>query len=211
MKVAILGGTGSMGQGLALRLSSQNDVFIGSRELSKGESVAVRLSSKSGAKIRGGLAEDASDFCDAAIFTLTYSEDANYFAKLRGPLAGKLAISAMVPMKREASGFVYSKESGSAAEYLASVLTSSKVAAAFHTIPAPTLLDDRANLNLDVPVAADSRETYSSSAGLIGGIKGLRPLYAGPLSVARTIEGLTPLILNVARLNGLRNLSMKFV
>jgi 8-hydroxy-5-deazaflavin:NADPH oxidoreductase len=209
-RIAIIGGTGSLGRGLALRLSKSHDVSVGSRDESKGREIAEELSRTSGRLISGGLAEEVTRSCDCAIFAIPYTEDESFFAGFVEPLAGKIVISAIVPMRLEAGAFVYAKASGSAAEGLQSVLQKSRVAAALHTVPATLLARIERPLNADALVAADQRESFIAVASILRTI-GLRPLYVGGLTTSRAIEGLTPLLLNIARLNGLRNPCLNIV
>jgi len=211
MKIAVLGGTGSLGAGLALRLSRRHEVMIGSRSAEKADRMAAELSTTTGVRLVGGTASRVAEACEAAILAVSYDPDQAFLKSLEEPLSGKLVLSPVVPMKLEAGRFYYSKEDGSAAESVAALLEKSAVAAAFHTVPAPLLFKANVPLDLDVPVAADSRRTFDAAASIVSSIDGLRPLYAGPLSTARTLEGLVPLLLNLAKQNGLHNLSVKFV
>jgi len=211
MKIAILGGTGSLGAGLALRLSRRHEVMIGSRSAEKADKIAAQLSARAGIRIAGGTSIQTADACGAAILAVSYDPGKAFLKSLEEPLSGKLVLSPVVPMKLEAGMFYYSKENGSAAESVAALLKKSAVAAAFHTVPAPLLLKTDVPLDLDVAVAADSRRTFDAAASIVSSVDGLRPLYAGPLSTARTLEGLVPLLLNLAKQNSLHNLSVKFV
>lgn len=209
MKVAIIGGTGTLGRGLAVRLAAGHSVVIGSRDAAKAEAAAQRLAQK-GVTVGAATSPEAAQACEAAILAIPELEDPSYLAELADALAKKLVVSPIVPMKSDGGALVYSLASGSAAERVAEVLAGSRVAAALHTVPAPLLAKPEVELHCDSLVAADSRETFDEAARLIQGIAGVRALYAGPLSAARSIEELTPLLLNVARLNGLRNLSVRF-
>jgi predicted dinucleotide-binding enzyme len=71
--------------------------------------------------------------------------------------------------------------------------------------------EPKRRLDFDVLVACDNKEDYNVVSRLVTSMDGLRPLYAGPLSMSREIEGLTLVLLNTAKLNGLRRLSVKFV
>ena len=130
---------------------------------------------------------------------------------LKNLLKTKLVISPIVPMQIQNGVFRYSKETGSAAEEVASALSESRVVSAFHNLPAASLEEQDQSLDFDVLVACENREDYYQASRLIGSIEGLRPLYAGSLAMSRQVEALTPLLLNVGRMNGLRRLSFKFV
>jgi NADPH-dependent F420 reductase len=106
--------------------------------------------------------------------------------------------------------FAYDLREGSAAEKIAGAIES-RVVAAFHTVPAEKLLSMDEVLDYDVLVAADSRADYSEVAVIISSIEKLRPLYCGGLRNSRTIESLTPLLLNVGRQNEMKSPSVKVV
>ncbi|HXW37687.1 MAG TPA: NADPH-dependent F420 reductase [Nitrososphaerales archaeon] len=211
MKVAIIGGTGTLGSGLALRLSSLHSVSIGSRDEERGVASAHELSSACGRTIEGGLNEKVARECDAALLPVSYTAGMEVLTGLEEALKDKLVISPVVPMALVEGRFCYTKETGSAAEQIASILKDSRVAAALHTVPAPRLLKADVPLDMDTLVAADSRQTFTEVAGLLSAIEGLRFLYSGQLSSARSLEQLTPLLLNLARSNGLKSPALKLV
>ncbi len=210
-RVGIVGGTGPLGRGLAARLSYSYEVLIGSREEAKAEGAAEEVSRLTGRKVRGATNLEAARACDNAILALPDLAASELIQEMKKELGGKLVISPIVPMRIKDGLFTYSPGDGSAAESVASILDRSRVAAAFHTVPAPKLLAIGEKLEYTVPVAAERRETFSEVATIVSSIQDLRPLYAGPLSSARTIEALTPLLLNLARLNGRKNLSIRIV
>jgi NADPH-dependent F420 reductase len=203
MKVAILGGTGKMGRGLALVLSKRHEVYIGSRDSAKAAAAAKSVG------VRGEGSSLAAELCDAAILTIPYAGIAS-LPSLAQLLAGKLVISTIVPMSVENRSFYYDETKVSAAEQVSKALERSRVAAALHTIPA-RLFTRPEQLDADVPVAADGKKTYDEVAEIVKGIGNLRPLYAGPLSLASSIERLTPLLLNLAALNDMGPSSVKFL
>jgi len=84
------------------------------------------------------------------------------------------------------------------------------VATAFNNVPAGFLRDEIVP-PVDILIAADSKETYEEAAELVRGIREMRPLHAGPLSEARMVECITPLVLNLAKFNGMGALTTRFV
>ena len=211
MRIAIVGGTGTLGKGLAARLSAANQVMIGSRSKGKGERAAEEAEAASGRDIRGGSNVMVANSCDAAILAVPSLDDAGFLEELKAPLGGKLVISPVVPMRFENGLLVYTKATGSAAEDVESVLEDSRVVAAFHHIPAQTMAEADRKLDFDVLVAGDNKSDYDEASTIIGTIEGLRPLYVGPLSMSRALEQLTPILINTARLNKLSRLSLKLV
>lgn len=208
-RVGIVGGTGPLGRGLAARLSYNYDVLIGSREETKAKGAAEEVSRLTGRKVMGATNLEAAREGDVAILALPDQPASGLLLEMKKELGGKLVISPIVPMRLKDGRFTYSPSDGSAAESVASILDKSRVAAAFHTVPAPRLLAIGEKMEYTVPVAAERRETFTEAAIVVSSIQNLEPLYAGPLSSARTIEALTPLLLNLARLNGMKNLSLR--
>ncbi|MDG6985458.1 MAG: NAD(P)-binding domain-containing protein [Nitrososphaerota archaeon] len=204
MKVAVLGGTGEMGSAIAKQLSRSNQVIIGSRDPARASEAARSIA---GAEGLGYL--EAVQKADVVVFAIPYSA-LGEAARLSGPATGKLVISAVNPLKLEGGLLKFAKADGSAAEELASLLPGSRVATAFNNVSALFFKTDEV-VPMDILVAADSKETYEEAANLVRGIPNLRPLYAGPLSEARIVERITPLILNLSRLNKTKSLATKFV
>jgi NADPH-dependent F420 reductase len=204
MKVAVLGGTGKMGNGLARHLSRNNEVIIGSRDSARAEAAAKGVP---GAK--GGDYSAACREADAVVLAIPYDALPEVVG-LASEAMGKLVISAINPMKMDSGMLVYAVNGGSAAEELARLLPGSRIATAFNNVSATFLQREEFPL-IDVLVACDTKETYEEAARLVRTIQNMRPLYAGPLSQAGTIERITPLELNVAKLNGTGSLGPRFV
>ncbi len=204
MKIAVFGGTGSMGHSLSVHLARRNEVIVASRDAARATVAARGVKGANGSGYR-----EAGERCEAAIVAIPFGA-ISLLSPLRGTLAGKLVLSAVNPMKVVRGAFAYGLESGSAAESLASLLPESRLATAFNNIPASCIGRARTR-PLDVLVAADERETFNAAAGVVLSIPGLRPRYAGPLSEAGTVERITPLILNLAADSGEENLAPMFV
>jgi len=211
MLVALIGGTGSFGKGLAVRLTEKNDVLIGSRDHERARAKASEFSALTGRTLAGNTNLAVAQQCDTAILTIPEALDSGFLEDLRGPLSGKLVISPIVPLYVKEGKFKHAFASGSAAEKVASALPASRIAAAFHTLPAATLAESGRVIDFDVPVCSNSKEVFDECAAVVSSIPGLRPLYAGTLSGARDVETLTPLLLNVAKLNHMKRLSIKLI
>jgi NADPH-dependent F420 reductase len=159
--------------------------------------------------IRGLHNTDAALWCDGAIVAIPYGAMES-LRELADPLAGKLVISILNPVKRSRKVREYPLSGLSAAESIASLLPRSAVATAFNNIPV-TYFSRESEMEADVLVAADSHEVYERTAELVRCIPRLRPLYVGPLSLASSVERLTVLLLNAAALNGMSGLSVRLV
>src|SRR5437867_7763991 len=200
-RVGIVGGTGPLGRGLAARLSYKYDVLIGSREERRARGAAEEVTRLTGRQVRGATNLEAARASDTAILALPDQPTSELIQDLKEELEGKLVISPIGPMKMKDGRFTYSPRDSSAAESVASILDRSRVAAAFHTVPAPKLLAIGEKLEYTVPVAAEKRETFSEVATIVSSIQDLRPLYAGPLAPARTFKARLPIIFNLCYLN----------
>ncbi len=204
MKIAVLGGTGDMGSAIAGRLSRSHGVIIGSRDPEKAKAAASKMAGASGDSYEG-----ASSLCEAAILAVPY-EAMGVASSLAEPLAGKLVVSVINPLKFEGGALRYGLETGSAAEQLARMLPDSGVATAFNGIPFG-MLHGEDELHADVLVASTSREAFEQAASLVRSVPSLKPLYAGPIVEAQAVERMTPLLLNLARWNRSPALTTRFV
>ena len=204
MKVAVIGGTGAMGKALARHLSSGYEVIIGSRDAARALAVAAGIKGASGSDYRG-----ASRAADVVIIAIPY-EAMGLLPELAGEVSSKLVISAINPMAKDGGLLKHSPKGSSAAEELGRIFPHSRVATAFNNVPSGFLKDDVVP-PVDILVAADSKETYAEAARIVTSIREMHPLYVGPLSEARLVEAITPLVLNLARLNGTRALTTRFV
>ncbi|MDA4123362.1 MAG: NADPH-dependent F420 reductase [Thaumarchaeota archaeon] len=210
-RIAIVGGTGELGLGLAARLANANaEIVIGSRDTSRAKEAALRSSTLTGRHVEGDGNLEAAVWCQVAILAIPELPSDETLLSLKPALDGKLVISPIVPMVIRNGLFSPGLDSGSAAERVASLLQT-RVAAAFHTVPAARLLEVKKPLDYDVLVTAETKEVYAEVAALVSSIAGLRPLFAGPLRNSRLLETMTPALLNVGKLNGIKHPSIKVV
>jgi 8-hydroxy-5-deazaflavin:NADPH oxidoreductase len=204
LKVAVLGGTGRMGGGVARHLAKKHEVIIGSRDPGRAKRAAEKFEGARGA----GYAQAAAE-SDVVVVAVPYAA-LGAMAEVAKEVRGKLVISMVNPLKMEKGLLKFSLEEGSAAEELAAMLPGGKVATAFNNLPAG-FFDGEEVPAADILVAAQSSEAFEEAAEVVRSIPRLRPLYAGPLSEARTVEMITPLVLNLAKLNQTGALATKFV
>jgi 8-hydroxy-5-deazaflavin:NADPH oxidoreductase len=193
-----------MGLALASQLSKNHEVIIGSRDPARAREAAKGVKGASGSDYEG-----AARAADAVMVSVPYEAMAP-LSGLAEAVKGKLVISVVNPLKMEGGILVFGLERGSAAEELAKMLPGSRVATAFNNAPR-AFFEREISAPFDVLVAADSKATFEEVANIVRGIKNLRPLYAGPLSQAGIVERITPLVLNLASLNGTGVLTTAFV
>jgi 8-hydroxy-5-deazaflavin:NADPH oxidoreductase len=210
-RIAVIGGTGALGYGLAVRLAKSYAVTIGSRDPARAAAAAAKAGALSRAPVGSKANGEAARWCEIAILAVPELPSPDLFASLAPNLTEKLVISPIVPMLLEDGVFTISLPGESAAERVAKALPASRVAGAFHTVPAARLAKPDEELAYDVLVTADSRAVYDEAAKVVSSVGKLRPLYAGPLAVSRLVEGITPALINVEKLNKLRTPSIKLV
>jgi len=211
MKVAVLGGTGDFGGGIALRLADAgHDVVVGSRKEESAEEAAEEYADKTGGKAKGATNADAVVGADAVVLGVppNYAVDTveDVSEKLEAPL-----VTPVVSMSREEGDFVYTPpEEGSCAEAVRNASPDLiPVAGAFHNVAAGKLADLETDLEVDIAVFGD--EEAKEVASTLVEDAGARPLDAGGFGVAPEVEALTPLLINVGVKNGMRDLGVRFV
>ena len=208
-RIAVIGGTGDLGFGLAMRLAKAYAVTIGSRDLPRAADAAAKATTIARVRVEGKTNNEAAASCDIAVLAVPDLPTADFLSSLARSLKDKLVISPIVPMVLKDGIFSLSLQGESAAERVARALPTSRVAGAFHTVPAGRLAQLSEELAYDVLVTADSRGVYDEAAAVVSSVGRLRPFYAGPLVVSRMVEGITPVLLNVSKLNKLRSPSIK--
>lgn len=190
--VAILGGTGSLGHGLAARLCAAGyEVLIGSRDPRRGREVAARLGL---ANARGAGNADAAVAAEVVILACPPEGHAALVRDLAGVLSGKIVIDATVPL---GPGYTYAPPpAGSAAAETQAAIPSARVAAAFHTLSARLLADLKRPLDQDVLVCGHDPSARAAAIELAAAM-GARGVDAGPLEAAATIEAMACLVIGL--------------
>ena len=112
MKIAVIGGTGDLGRGLAARLSKKYEVLVGSRDAARAVKSAEELRKIGGSSIIGLSNDDAASQCDSAIIAIPSLPSYDMLATLKAKLKGKLVISPVVPMAFENGVFTYGLSEG---------------------------------------------------------------------------------------------------
>jgi NADPH-dependent F420 reductase len=200
--VAIVGGTGKEGRGLAVRWArAGRQVTIGSRDPERARTVAAELAEASGGQVSGAGNLEACAAAEVVVLATPFSALEATVTATAPALAGKLVVSAVIPLRvadNEIS--VLDVDEGSAAQMVAARLPLSRVAAAFHNVSAVHLRDLEHQLDEDIPVAADSEADRAIVVGLCADL-GARGVGVGPLKLARYLEGFTAVLLTLNKLN----------
>ena len=198
--VGVLGGTGPMGRGLAVRLASVGQrILLGSRDAGRAAQVAEAVTGRATAvaggsdvSVRGGSNTDVAGAADIVVVAVPYASHADALASLATPLAGKVVIDCVVPTGLDELGaYVLAVPEGSACQQAAALLPDSFVVGAFHHLSAVLLEDlSRPTLDGDVMVVGDTREANDLVQQLAGRLPGMRGVYAGRLRDAGPVEAL---------------------
>jgi NADPH-dependent F420 reductase len=196
--IAILGGTGEQGRGLARRFAmAGNPVIVGSRSRERADAVAREV----GHGVRGLPNAEAAREADVVIAAVPWEGHGELLAGLAGDLAGKIVVDCVNPLGFDSRGaYRLPVAEGSAAEQAAGLLPDSRVVAAFHHVSAVLLLDPEVEtIDLDVLVLGDDRQATDLVQALAARIPGMRGVYAGRLRNCGQIEGLTANLVSINR------------
>lgn len=206
--LALIGGTGKLGPGLALRWARAGvPVVIGSRDAERAAERAAWLAGRvaeagGGAEVRGMANPDAAAAGALACVTVPHAGQAALLPALARELAGKVVMSTAVPVRFDPGAGPVAVEvpEGSAAQELAALLPGARVVGAFHTVSSAHL--DRLDrpLDEDVLLCGDDDLAKAEVRRLVELIPGLRPVDCGRLAASRLTEQLTVLLLGVNRL-----------
>ena len=202
--VAVLGGTGPQGRGLARRFAVAGlPVVIGSRSADRAEETAKELASATGGDVTGADNERAAAAGDIVIVSVPWDGHGDLLKGLASALAGKVVVDCVNPLGFDKKGpYVLEVEEGSAAEQAAALLPDSTVVGAFHNVSAVKLEDpDVAEVDTDVLVLGEreDREACDLVQDLAGTIPGVRGMYGGRLRNAHQVESLTANLIAVNR------------
>lgn len=197
-RVAIIGGTGRLGLGLARRFQAASvEVALGSRDPVRAETVAqsIGLSPQAG---RDNTA--AAQAAEVVIITVPSGAHAQILSGIAGATAGKVVVDTTVSFTGSTAG--------SAAEEAWRMLPRARVVAGFHTVSAPMLADLARRPHGDVLLCGDDEEAKEIVAGLVRAIR-MRPVDAGPLVHARILEQLATLLVAVNKRYKRRDLGIQ--
>ena len=199
MTIAILGGTGDQGPGLALRWAlAGEDVIIGSRAQEKAEKVAAELNAELGQpRIRGLDNVQAAAAADIVVLTVPYSAHLSTLEAVKTQLQGKVFIDVSVPLDPENPRRMKMPAAGSATEEAQAFLgEGTKVVAAFQNVAAHLLRDPHHRIDCDVLVCGNDAEARKTVLGLVAKM-GMQGYDVGTADAARVVEGLTSILIRL--------------
>ncbi|MBB4664102.1 NADPH-dependent F420 reductase [Conexibacter arvalis] len=202
--ISIIGATGDLGFGLAVRLAQAGvPVVIGSRDGARAEEAAERARGVvAGGDVRGLANPDAAAASDLVVLSVPFASQAATLRSLREALrAGTVLLDVTVPLATAVGGRptrVLDVWQGSAAQQAQELVPAGvTVVSGLHTVAARHLADLDHALDEDALLAGDDRAAKARVAELVGRIPGLRPIDAGRLEMARITEQLTALTIGI--------------
>lgn len=198
--IAVLGGTGNEGPGLALRWakSGRYDVIIGSRQAEKAERVAAELNEKAGQNLLRGLTnEEAAQAADICVLTVPYKAQGPTLESLCEMLQGKILVDVTVPLQPPKVSRVHVPAGGSAGLEAQAILGEGvRVVSAFQNVGAAHLAEDEGHIDCDVLICGDDKEAKAEVIELAEAA-GMRGVNAGPLQNGVVVEGLTSILIGI--------------
>ncbi len=202
--IPIIGGTGALGWGLAMRLARAGEpVVIGSRSVERaGQAVERLVEAVPGAEAQGLDNADAARRGPVVFLTVPFRAQSENLNNLAGALEpGQLLVDCTVPTAAAVSGKATRSLGvwqGSAAQQAQEMVPDGvRVVAALHTVSAPVLGDPDAGLDEDVLICGDRKADKARVARIVETIPGLRAVNAGALETARIVEQITPLLISI--------------
>jgi hypothetical protein len=221
MRIALLGGTGDIGEGLALRWAyhSEHEVLVGSRDperaRTKAEEYETELDSRGReVTVKGFANEMAADRADVVVLAVPPYHVGSTVEAVADVLdEGDVLVSPATGMKRDDDGFHYHRPTAGSVTRLAADAAPDGVAVvgAFHNLAAGRLADLDADLGIDTLLVGEDPDAKETVRLLAEEIEGLRALDAGGIANAPEVESVTPLLINVAANNDdLHDLGVRF-
>ena len=209
--MCIVGGTGALGFGLAVRLGrAAVPIVIGSRDAARAEEAAGRATERvPEGSFTGRENTEAVLGAEIVILSVPFRSQSETLANLKHALkAPQLVVDATVPLAAAVGGKAtrtLGVWQGSAAQQAQEMAPEGvRVVSAFHTVSAALLTDLDHQLDEDVLVCGDKGEDKARVAELVDQISGLRAVDCGPLEMARIVEQFTPLLISINVRNKVR-------
>ncbi|MGI0004469.1 MAG: NADPH-dependent F420 reductase [Candidatus Nitrosotenuis sp.] len=223
MKIGIIGGTGGMGKGFALRWCPKHEILIGSRDAQRASAAASEYLAEAN-QVYGNISGNISgrdnlsvaQESDVLILSIPYENIDSVCSELLGKIKDSCTvISPIVPMTKTDIGFEFIplKENKPFSHQLVQkhMKNKMKLVSAFHVISEKKLVDPKFVLDYDIFVCGDDKESIDVVNGLISEIKGLRAIFLGSGALAYFAEISTPLLLNAMIKNKIKNPGIKIL
>lgn len=200
--VAVLGGTGPQGRGLARRFAAAGiPVVIGSRSAERAQATAAELAAAVNGAVTGADNSGAAAAADIVVVAVPWDGHGDLLKGLASALAGKVVVDCVNPLGFDKQGaYALPVEEGSAAQQAAALLPDSTVVGAFHNVSAVKLEDPEVtSVDTDVLVLGEVREATDLIQDLADTIPGVRGVFGGRLRNAHQVEALTANLISINR------------
>jgi 8-hydroxy-5-deazaflavin:NADPH oxidoreductase len=205
--VAVLGGTGKEGSGLAMRWALNGfRVIVGSRDAEKAATRAAEMNAELGGDYLIGKDNlTAAAEADWVVLSVPYSAHKDTISGVKDQLAGKIVVDVTVPLAPPKVRTVHLPEGKAAALECQSYLDNgARVVAAFQNVSAEKLKDPNYVVDCDVLVCSDDDAAKAAAIRLVEAA-GMRGVNAGPLANAVAVEAMTPVLLYINKAYGLKS------
>lgn len=199
-RVAVVGGTGPMGKGLAYRFAvAGRDVVLGSRSFERAAEAATEVSKHAGTPVDGSSNSEAVRSAELTVVAVPYDGHAALIESLADDLAEQVVVSCVNPLGFDKAGaYALDVPDGSAAEETARLAPRARVVGGFHTVSAVSLWRHDGVLDHeDVLVCGDDEGANALVAELAPAVTGRPGLLVGPLRQARLLEPLTAVLIGL--------------
>ncbi len=208
-RVAIIGGTGDQGKGLAIRWARTDfAITIGSRDAERAKATAdeIRGTLKNygidGPEIDGTINIEAAATASIVVLTVPFAAQIATMKEIGDSFQpGSVLVDVTVPLEPAVGGKatrVLGVWAGSAAQQCAEIAPATvKVVSAFHNVPAAALADLNHEVECDIIVCGDEKSAKEKLKPLVEAIPGCRYFDGGPLANSRTVEALTALLIGI--------------
>ncbi len=211
LSVAVLGGTGKEGSGLAMRWALNGyKVIIGSRDANRANERAGELNTQLGVDLLVGMSNmDAAATANVVVVSVPFEAHRATLESVKTQLQGKVVIDICVPMQPPDVRRVYVPPSLSAALEAQEILgAGAQVVAAFHNVSASKLKNPETPIDMDVLVCGDDADAKKDVMHLVEAA-GMRGIDAGPLANSVAAEALTPVLLYINKTYGVRGAGIR--
>lgn len=199
--IAVIGGTGPQGRGLAYRWARHGyPVVIGSRAADRASATAEEIRARvPDGSVTGASNGDAAGSADVVVLAVPYDGHDELVKSLAEPLAGKVVVSCVNPLGFDKQGpFGLDVPGGSAAETAAALVPGARVVGAFHHVSAVSLWGEEEYLDHeDVLVCGDDADAKAVAIELARAVTSRAGVDAGRLRLARQLEPLTAVLISI--------------
>ena len=203
MKIAIIGGTGGQGLGIAIRfVQAGEDVIIGSRTVDKAQAAVDKVKDllDDVGNLKAAENPDAAAEAEVLVLTVPLAAQKATLLSIKEAAKGKPLLDATGPLESAIGGSPITYLDlwdGAAAERSAKILKEANVICAFNNISSAALMNFEEPIDCDCLISGDDADSKAIATDLIEKIPGVNVIDCGPLERAKIIEKITPLLIGL--------------